>query len=92
MSYFHEYFLNNGQKTLRQHSELLNLNNFKKDWAIMEEDFWEVDQALDKIRHYDIVPKRAIGKLRKADKIEIKAGQITEYQKNKAGLLRNKQK
>ena len=28
MSYFHEYFLKSGKKTLRQYSALLNLNNF----------------------------------------------------------------
>src|SRR3989338_6965732 len=34
MSYFHEYFLDNGQKTLRQYSALLNLNTFENGWEI----------------------------------------------------------
>ena len=79
LSYFHEYFLNNGQKTLRQYSALLNLNTFEKNWIFLDGDLWGIDEALDKVKHYDILPKRAIKKLRKADKIEVKAGKIKEY-------------
>ncbi len=84
MSYFHEYFLNNGMKTLRKYSKSLNLNSFKKEkknWAISEKDLWYIDKALDKIKHYDILPKQGFGKLRKAEKIEIKAGKIVEWKK-----------
>ncbi len=84
MSYFHEYFLNNGMKTLRKYSKPLNLNSFKKEkknWAISEKDLWYIDKALDKIKHYDILPKQGFGKLRKAEKIEIKAGKIVEWKK-----------
>ena len=42
---------------------------------------WHIDKKLDKIKHYDIIPKVQLGKLRKADKIEIKAGKVTEYKK-----------
>jgi len=81
MSYFHEYFLDNGTKTLRQYSALLNLNNFEKGWEVMDGDLWGVDEELDKIKHYDILPKNYIKKLRLADKVEIKAGKIVEYKK-----------
>lgn len=79
MSYFHEYFLDNGQKTLRQYSKLLNLNNFEKNWMLLEGNLWGIDAELDKIKHFNIIPKSYIKKLRKADKIEIKAGKITEW-------------
>ncbi len=79
MSYFHEYFLNNGKKTLRQYSALLNLNTFEKGWATLESDLWGIDEELDKVKHYDIVPKPYLKKLRKADGIEIEAGKIVEY-------------
>ena len=82
LSYFHEYFLNNGEKTLRQYSKLLNLNIFEKNWMTLDGDLWGIDEELDKIKHYDIVPKNYIKKLRKTDKVEIRAGKITEY-KNK---------
>jgi hypothetical protein len=81
MSYFHEYFLDNGKKTLRKYSEPLNLNIFKKNWELEENNLWEIDKKLDRIKHYNIVPKSYLKKLRKADKIEIQAGKITEFKK-----------
>lgn len=81
MSYFHEYFLNNGKKTLRQYSDLLNLNTFEKGWEVLEGDLWGIDEELDKVKHHNMIPRGTLGKLRKADKIEIKAGKIVEYKK-----------
>ncbi len=81
MSYFHEYFLNNGMKTLRAYSELLDLNTFEDNWPILEGDLWGIDEELDKIRHYNIVSKGFVRKLRKADAIEIKSGEIFEWKK-----------
>lgn len=87
MSYFHEYFLNNGRKTLRKYSKLLNLNNVGKparrggNWATQKGNLWDIDKKLDKIKHYDIAPKSHFKKLRPADKIEIKAGKIVEFKK-----------
>lgn len=81
MSYFHEYFLDNGVKTLRQYSKFLNLNIFQDDWAILDGDLWDIDEELDKIKYFDILPKNYIKKLRKADRVEIKAGKIVEYKK-----------
>jgi len=81
MSYFHEYFLNSGEKTLRRYSAFLSLNTFGNDWVISKKNLWSIDKKLDKIRHYDMVPKFYIKKLRLADKIEIKAGKIVEFKK-----------
>jgi hypothetical protein len=81
LSYFHEYFLNNGAKTLRRYSDLFDLNTVDKSWITLEKDLWHIDKALDKIKHHDIVPKNHLKKLRKADKIEIKAGKIVEWKK-----------
>lgn len=81
LSYFHEYFLDNGKKTLRQYSKLLNLNTFEKNWMLMDGDLWGIDEELDRIKHYDIVPKSYIKKLRNADEMEIAAGKIVEWRK-----------
>ena len=81
MSYFHEYFLDSGRKTLRKYSALLNLNSFEKGWEILKGDLWGIDEELDKIKHYNITPRVTLGKLRKADQIEIQAGKIVEYKK-----------
>jgi hypothetical protein len=79
LSYFHEYFLNDGTKTLRAYSELLDLNDFEKGWESMEGDLWGIDEELDKIKHYELVPKPYIKKLRRADKVEIEAGKVVQY-------------
>lgn len=78
MSYFHEYFLDNGQKTLRQYSDPLNLNDFEDDWPFTGESLFGIDEELDNIKHHDIVPKNILKNLRKADKIETEAGKIVE--------------
>jgi hypothetical protein len=83
MSYFHEYFLDNGVKTLRKYSRPLNLNIFGKNWMLDEKDLWKIDKKLDKIKHYNVAPKKTLKKLRKAEKIEIEAGKIVEYKKRK---------
>ncbi len=80
MSYFHEYFLNsNGKKTLRRYSVPLNLDTLKINWITNQEDLWVVDDKLDEIKHYEVISKKAIKSLRKADKIERQAGEIVEY-------------
>lgn len=84
MSYFHEYFLSsNGKKTLRKYSAPLDLNTFEDGWEVLDGDLWGIDEELDKIKHYDILPKEAIRNLRRAERIEIKAGEIEEYKRSK---------
>lgn len=81
MSYFHEYFLDTGVKTLRSYSEVMNLNIFEDGWEVSDGDLWGIDEELDKIKHYDIVPKEYINKLRKADGVEIQAGKVVEFKR-----------
>lgn len=81
MSYFHEYFLNDGTKTLRSYSGLVNLNDFEKGWEVMDEDLWGIDEELDMVRYYDIAPKQILQKLRKADLVERKASEMVQYKK-----------
>lgn len=81
MSYFHEYFLNsNGLKTLREYSDPFDLNHFNKiEWRTSEKDLFEIPKHLDKTIHHQILTKKQIKNLRKADKIEIEMGKIEEY-------------
>ena len=81
MSFFHEYFLDNGKKTLREYSDLFDLSKLKINWRTTEKDLKEIHNQLDKIKHHKILSPRQIKNLRKADKIEIKAGKIIEYHK-----------
>lgn len=82
MSYFHEYFLDNGKKTLREYSEPFDLSKLKFDWRTNEGDIPEALTLLDKSKHYRILSKVQEKNLRKADKIEIEATKKVEY-KNK---------
>lgn len=76
MSYFHEYFTDDGRKTLRRYSAPLNLTVFEDTWPKETDDLWGIDEELDKIKHFDILPKQAIRNLRLADAIEREAGKI----------------
>lgn len=79
MSYFHEYFLDDGRKTLTSYSIPLDLNIFEDTWPYEEGDLWGIDDELDRIRHLEIAPAKSMKKLRLADKIEIEAGKIVEW-------------
>ncbi len=78
MSYFHEYFLNDGTKTLRSYSDPLDLNEFE-NWIESDGDLWGIDEELDKLPQHDVVPKEYIRKLRKADRLECEASKMVEY-------------
>ncbi len=77
MSYFHEYITDDGCKTLRRYSDILDLRIFGKKWMLEEEDLWGIDQELGAIPHHDIVPKGL--KLRKADPIERRVVTVVEW-------------
>lgn len=83
LSYFHEYFLNsNGQKTLREYSQPFNLQKMGSAWITEESDLWEIGAALDDSPHKAVLPHGMQAReLRKADDIEIRAGQLIENPK-----------
>jgi hypothetical protein len=83
LSYFHEYFTDDGTKTLRQYSKVLQLDEFEKGWESEQDDLWGIDEALDGVRHYDIVPPSHLCELRRADIIEREAGKIVEWKKKR---------
>ncbi|MEX2010453.1 MAG: hypothetical protein WD874_01455 [Parcubacteria group bacterium] len=79
LSYFHEYFLNDGTKTLRKFSKPFDLLKVKINWLTSKEDLWELTEMLDKSAHEDLLTPFQIRNLRKADKIERKMGEIVDY-------------
>jgi len=81
MSYFHEYFLDNGKKTLRTYSRPFDLSRLSTGWLITEEDLVSLAHKLDRSPHQKILSLRQIKNLRKAEEVEIKAGKIVEYKK-----------
>ncbi len=82
MSFFHEYTDDKGRKTLREYSMPVNLSRFdKKGWMTAEEDVWYVDKYLKEVKHYKILNRKQIKRLRKADELEIEIGKVTEWRK-----------
>jgi hypothetical protein len=78
-SYFHEYSLPNGKKTLRAYSEPFDLRLWDDDWICSENDLWDLERAIDRSPHQRLLSRSQIAGLRKADAIEIKAGKIVEW-------------
>jgi hypothetical protein len=78
MSYFHEYFMYDGKKTMRTYSKPFNLKKFGYAWVTSEENLWDLGDALDDSPHIQVLTPAIIHSLRKADAIEIKAGKLLE--------------
>lgn len=80
MSYFHEYFLYSGQKTLRTFSKPFNLAPLAKlNWLTSREHILELIQRMADSPHSKILEPWQEKSLRKASKIEIRAGQLVEW-------------
>jgi len=78
MSYFSEYFLDSGVKTLRSYSAPFDLSRYGDEWLTTKENLWNLTDALDTSKHFPIL-KGNSARLRRADPIEIKAGKLTDY-------------
>src|SRR3989344_69357 len=82
LSYFHEWFMNEtGEKTLECYSKPLNLERFPTDWITAEKDLWNIAEALSVLPHYDLVPKGNRRSVRKADRMERRAGAFVGWYK-----------
>lgn len=82
MSYFHEYFLDDGRKTLRNYAGPLDLSKIKDtSWITSEKNLWHIVEWIDDQTHYEMVDRGMIRGLRKADRVERKAGKIVEWKR-----------
>lgn len=87
-SYFHEYInTKTGEKTLRSYSKPYDLfKYFKNEWIVTDREMHDLAESLDKAPHYKIFPtkkaQKNIKNLRRADKMELKAGRIIEWKKD----------
>jgi hypothetical protein len=79
VSYFHEYFIGSGKKTLRSYSEPFDLRTYRGAWIDREDDLWDLETAIDRSPHHNILNRSQRAGLRKADPIEIKAGKLTQW-------------
>jgi hypothetical protein len=82
MSCFHEYYDDNGHKTMRDFSVPFNLKRYKdQSWITSEDDNWFIPNDLDKIKHTKILMPGQANRLRKADQIELDATDLIEWKK-----------
>ncbi|MEK7519835.1 MAG: hypothetical protein AAB581_01130 [Patescibacteria group bacterium] len=81
MSYFHEYFTDNGVKTLRSYSAPYSVLRYGTDWLTTEKDLWHIAAELDDSPHTAIIGTATAHSLRKADMLERKAGKLVEWKK-----------
>jgi hypothetical protein len=89
MSYFHEYLDDLGRKNLRSFSRPVNLKRFDKlGWMTTKEEIYYIAEYLADVKHCPILTKKQIRNLRRADKIELDAGDIVEWKpKNKIKVI-----
>lgn len=84
LSYFHEYFLDDGEKTMRSYAGPLDLKKFdKRGWMTAEEDLWYIRDWLFAVKHTPLLHRSQIRGLRKADMIERKAGKLLVWKKSR---------
>ncbi len=89
LSYFHEYFLDTGRKTLVSYSAPFDLGQFdQKNWMTAEKDLFFIPRALDRTTHKAIAPKQVLQRLRKADAVEIAYGKIIEWDRKGKRLFK----
>jgi hypothetical protein len=81
LSYFHEYFLPDGKKSLRTFSEPFDLSKLGTFWITTNDNLASITELIDHSPHTDILSSKQKRKLRKADQIEIDATDLEEYKK-----------
>lgn len=79
MSYFHEYIVVDGEKTMRAYSKPFDLSRYTPEWAVAEEDLVDLVVALDDSPHIPVADRRTMRRLRHAQPIEAKVLDLTEW-------------
>ena len=71
VSYYHEYFRDrDGLKTLASYSRPFDLRTLGDYWVTSEKDLWELDDILNRVRHYKVVPEKCRRLVRRATPFE----------------------
>ncbi len=83
MSFYHEYFLPDGTKSLQSFSKPFNLKKYGKEWITSADNLLYIADELDKSPHEKILVKGIKKNLRRADKVEIAAGDLVVWKGGK---------
>jgi hypothetical protein len=79
-SYFHEYYMWDGRKSLRFYSRPFDLARYAPEtWVTAMQDLDSLAAALDRSPHIPLVPKGNLRKLRRASAFEIRASSAVEW-------------
>lgn len=83
MTYFHEYFMHDGRKSMRAYSEPFDLRRFApEEWVTAEGDLWWLDEAIDRSKHRSPLPPHlGFTRLRRVAKIETQGLSLVEWRK-----------
>lgn len=87
LSYFHEYFNDKGEKTLRSYSKPFSLKKYEIAWVVGNENLWDLGAALDDSPHTALITKKQQCNLRRADLLEIQAGKLIQYSPKKSRVV-----
>jgi hypothetical protein len=84
LSFFHEYFdVKTGKKILESYSLPFDLKkNFGTNWITREDEMFDIAEALDNAPHEKFYPNKNKKFLRKADCMELKAGNLLEWKES----------
>jgi hypothetical protein len=93
MSYFHEYTNKRDHKTLREYSVPFDLRRIPPQvWVTGEKQAWAVAEALDELRHFDLLGARHLRSVLRRDPFERRAGALLQYPRPRALLEKLKKK
>ena len=80
LSYFHEYLMWDGLKSLVAYSNPFDLRRYRPEkWVTTEKSLVWLADALDDAKHFPIVPKKNRRLIRKASNVELRAMKIVEW-------------
>ena len=82
LSYFNEYFMfETGKKTLLSYTKPFDLSKLGDAWVTTEEELFDMVDRIEALPHLPLVPAKNKKHVRKADRIEIRAGKLTDWKK-----------
>lgn len=83
MSYFHEYFVDSGKKTMRRYSNPFDIRTFDPArWIVANGDIDWLIEALGRVKHFPVAPPAALRRLRRASAIEIRTTLSREWRRD----------
>ena len=82
MSYLHEYYNKRDHKTLRTYSRPYDLRRMQTaGWVTAADGAWDLIDALEAARHYDLMGRAQVRSLVRRDPFEREVGNLLQYKR-----------